>query len=326
MPSKSWRELATQPLRVLLSALEGPGQTVRQGGHSTHFISSTETPAPKPLDSEIDVFGLTDVGKRRKANEDHFLICSLHKQMAIHNTSLPDLEDTRLTSESMAFLGLVADGLGGHAAGEEASKLALETVASYITHTMQCYYTKDPTQEQHFREELQASAHRCHSSVLAKAAERPEHMGMATTLTVAMMVWPRLYIVQVGDSRCYHMRDGQLTQITRDQTMAQELVDRGLLPKEEADESRWSDQLSSAIGGPAATPILTRIRLKWGDVVLLCSDGLTKHVSDDQINDRLRSIKSAQGACRALVTDALDGGGSDNVTVIVGRTHPPQPA
>jgi protein phosphatase len=132
-------------------------------------------------------------------------------------------------------------------------------------------------------------------------------------------VWPRAYVLQVGDSRYYMLRGEELTQISRDQTMAQELIDRGIISRADASRSRWSHVLSSAIGGPQTTPVVTGIANDWGLVHLLCSDGLTKHVSDDRIRERLLEMTSAKKTCEALLQDALDGGGTDNITIVVGR-------
>jgi protein phosphatase len=137
---------------------------------------------------------------------------------------------------------------------------------------------------------------------------------------MATFVWPWMYVVQIGDSRCYAFSDGRLTQVTRDQTLAQDLVDKGVLPKERAASSPFSHVLASAIGGQAATPEVTRLDIsRRGTVLLLCSDGLTKHVSDAQIAAELGRLTSAEQVCRTLLQMALDGGGSDNVTVLAGR-------
>jgi serine/threonine protein phosphatase PrpC len=143
---------------------------------------------------------------------------------------------------------------------------------------------------------------------------------MATTLTLWIGMWPRSYILQVGDSRCYILRDGQLTQLSRDQTMAQDLIDSGILSRTDAYRTRWVNVLSSAIGGAQNTPVVSYLHQVWGTVGLLCSDGLTKHVTDERIRERLRTMTSAEQVCNDLVQDALDGGGSDNITVVVGRT------
>jgi serine/threonine protein phosphatase PrpC len=126
----------------------------------------------------------------------------------------------------------------------------------------------------------------------------------------------------VGDSRCYLLRDSELTQITRDQTMAQDLIDLGVLARANAASTRFAHTLSSSIGGSQTAPVVSQFSMAWGNVLLLCSDGLTHHVSDERIRERLRSMTSAQQACEDLLRDALDGGGKDNITVIVGRALP----
>ena len=135
-------------------------------------------------------------------------------------------------------------------------------------------------------------------------------------------MWPWYYLLQVGDSRYYLFRDNQLTQITRDQTLAQDLVDQGVFTRAAAEGSRLANVLSSAIGGETATPVVTRLRANWHNVHLLCSDGLTKHVSDERIAERLRSMTSAKAVCEQLLQDALDDGGTDNITIIVGHATP----
>jgi len=272
----------------------------------------------KPLDEEIDAFGLTHPGKVRKVNQDHFLLSSLHKSMRIHLTSLPDGGQLPLESERLAFLAMVADGVGGGTGGEEASRLALEVVTQYVARSTQCYYTAD-TGDETFIDVLEQAAVQCHESVLQKSAQDPERRRMATTLTLWIGVWPRGYLLQVGDSRCYLLHDGELTQITRDQTLAEELVDRGVFTRTAAHRSRFANVLSSSIGGPQTAPVVTRMDLGWHNVGLICTDGLTKHVSDEQIRQRLSAMQSAKQVCEDLLQDALDGGGSDNITIIVGR-------
>ncbi len=285
---------------------------------------SNTTPAPddpQPLDEELDVYGLTHVGKVRKTNQDHFLICSLHKQMIIHHTSLPNVDQLPLQSERLAYLAMVADGVGSGWGGEDASRTALEEVAQYVAHGLNCLYATDSSNEQGLLDALQEAAMRCHASVLKKAEEDPGRRGMATTLTLWLGVWPQAYILQLGDSRFYLFREGELTQLTRDQTMAQELIDQGVLTRAAAKDSRWEHVLSSAIGGSQTAPVVTRIDKTWHNVGLLCSDGLTKHVSNEQIRDRLSNMTSAQQVCEDLLQDALDDGGSDNITIIVGRVQ-----
>jgi protein phosphatase len=272
----------------------------------------------KPRDDEIDVYGVTHVGKVRPANQDHFLIGALHKHLSVLQTSLPG-EDLRTgDTKRLAFLMMVADGVGGSAGGEEASRIALDAITAYIQRSMHCYYTADSQDDAAFVQELQTGALRVHAKITQHGSEM-DRAGMATTLTLFLGVWPRAYILQVGDSRCYILRDGILTQLSRDQTVAEDLVAAGVIRRVDPAHQMWTHVLSSAIGGPEASPVVTAIENDWGHVHLLCSDGLTKHVSDEQIAHRLRTMTSSQQACEALVQDALDGGGSDNVTVIVGR-------
>src|SRR5436853_445423 len=120
--------------------------------------------------------------------------------------------------------------------------------------------------------------------------------------------------------RCDLLRNGELMQLSRDQTLAQDLVDRGVFRRSDTLSSPFSNVLSSALGGPEAAPIVTHMQQEWGNVGLLCSDGLTKHVPDNRIRERLLAMTSAKQVCEDLLRDALDAGGTDNITVLVGRT------
>ena len=279
----------------------------------------------KPADNEVDVWGLTHRGKVRETNQDHFLLSSLHKEIRVHHTSLPD-PSVLADSERMAFLAMVADGVGGRLAGEEASRLAVEGIARYVSHSINCYYTADPGDRDEYMRVLTEGALRVHNEIHQAGQTDPDRAGMATTLTLWMGVWPHAYLLQVGDSRCYIFRHGVLSQISRDQTMAQDLVDQGILTRSDAAGSRLAHILSSAVGGSQAAPVVTHLDQSWENVGLLCSDGLTRHVSDDRIRERLMAMTSAKQVCEALLQDALDGGGSDNITIIVGRAVPASPA
>ena len=275
-------------------------------------------PARKPGDDQVDVFGLTHPGKVRKHNQDHFLICSLHKRLDVHLTSLPDVDELHGDTDRLAFLAMVADGVGGGPRGEEASRRALEIVSRYVAESMNCYYTADPTDDETFTEALSEAAMQCHADILKGTPVDSDRRGMATTLTLWLGVWPRIYLLQVGDSRYYRLLDGELTQISRDQTLAQALVDEGVFSPTEASKTPLANVLSSSIGGSETRPVVTGLDAAFGHVHLLCSDGLTKHVSDERIAERLRAMTSARQACEDLLQDALDDGGTDNITIIVG--------
>lgn len=273
----------------------------------------------RPAEHEFDVYGLTHPGKVRPTNQDHFLIGSLRKQMDVQFTSLPDVAQLVAPTERVAFLAMVADGVGGGPGGEEASRHAVEKITQYVSHSMRCYYTADPTDEVAFSRSLMEAAMRCHMDIAERGTREPARRGMATTLTLWISIWPRAYLLQVGDSRCYLLRRGQLRQISRDQTLAQDLVDQGVLTRTDAYQTRLANVLASAIGGPEAAPVVSRLDPTWGDIGLLCSDGLTKHVPDARIRERLLAMTSARQGCEALLEDALAGGGTDNITIVLGR-------
>lgn len=276
------------------------------------------SPPPKPRDDEIDVHGLTHPGRVRASNEDHFLLGSLHQHLNVLATSLTGVDRVPVTGERLAFLAMIADGVGGGRKGEEASRTALEEITSYIADSTRAFYQAD-AQHEDFSRILEEAALRVHLRVQQLAAEDPDRRGMATTLTLYLGVWPWIYLLQVGDSRYYLFHDGELTQVTRDQTMAQELVDQGVLKRTDAFRTRWANVLSSSIGGKQSAPVVTRLRHAAGNVHLMCSDGLTKHVPDARIREILAAMTSARQAAETLLQEALDGGGSDNITIIVGR-------
>jgi serine/threonine protein phosphatase PrpC len=284
---------------------------------------STTTPAPtparKPRDDELDVYGLTHIGKMRTENQDHFLLATVHKRVEVLATNLGPQQHLPAGDQRVAFLAMVADGVGGLEGGAEASATALEAVMQYVNDSMSVLYDRDVT-ETVFTEALQRCALRSHEAIVARRSEQHPEGTMATTLTLFMGVWPAYYLLQVGDSRYYLWREGRLTQVTRDQTIAQDLVDTGVLTRAQAPHTQFAHVLSSALGADTAEPVVTRLQADWHNVHLLCSDGLTKHVSDDRIAERLASMTSAQQVCEQLLQDALDDGGSDNITIIVGRT------
>jgi protein phosphatase len=289
---------------------------------SSPKVSAVSTRAPsarKPREDEIDAHGVTHQGKVRKDNQDHFLLCSLRKQLVVRLSSIPEAEGLASESERVASLAMVADGVGGAARGETASRLALQGATRYVTRVMHCYYGSLPHEGEDLSAELEDAARQVHAELLQLGDQDFEVRGMATTLTLYLGVWPHAYLLQVGDSRCYLLRGDQLTQITRDQTMAQDMVDLGVMKAEDAAGTRLAHTLTSAIGGRENHPQVSRFEMDWGHVLLLCSDGLTHHVSDTRIRDVLRSMTSAKQACETLLQDALDGGGSDNVTIVVGR-------
>ena len=273
----------------------------------------------KPRDDEIDVYGVTHAGKVRPENQDHFLLATVHKRVNVLATNLGTQQHLPLGEQRVAFLAMVADGVGGTEGGAEASATALEAVMQYVNDSMSCLFDRDVA-ESTFIDMLQRCALQSHEAIRARQQNSGDTM--ATTLTLFMGVWPAYYLLQLGDSRYYLWREGRLTQVTRDQTLANDLVDQGILSRSQAPHTQFAHVLSSALGAESAEPVVTRLRAEWDNVHLLCSDGLTKHVSDERIAERLAHMTSAKQVCEQLVQDALDDGGTDNITIIVGRQIP----
>jgi len=274
----------------------------------------------RPRDDELDLFGVTHTGKVRKENQDHFLIATVHPQLVVHETSLPSLQSFPARGSRLATVMLVADGVGGSTGGREASQLAIETIMRYVSGSLRCYSAAGSTNEEEFTTALRAAALEAHSAVLAEARLQTESRKMATTLTLFIAVWPWAYVVQVGDSRCYYFHSGKLSQLTRDQTIGQELVDQGVLPAERLSRSPFSHVLASAIGAEEAVPEVSKQKMQDGrGLFLMCSDGLTKHVSDDEIAAELGALETSEKTCTRLLDLALERGGSDNITVLLAR-------
>ncbi len=297
------RDDATQEVEVL-------GSPVREVGH-------VGEPPVEPA-----VFGLTDVGKVRKHNEDSFLVAQLERSMRVYQSSRV-ADGTKVKGPRQGWLMMVADGMGGHAAGEVASAMTIDALARYVFTLMPWSLPRGQDDSRILAQGLREAVRDCQTQVRQAAASDGRH-GMGTTLTMAYVTWPNLFVVHVGDSRMYAYREGELHQVTRDHTLAQQLVDNKVMSESEAETSDFSNILVNALGGDTdeLRVELHHAPLFPGDVVMLCSDGLTKHVARARITEVLGGV--AQGtdveqATRALVDAALAAGGTDNVTVVVAR-------
>jgi len=265
----------------------------------------------------IESYGISHTGNVRSVNEDHFVTATLQRSVQLRQTNLDDPHIFDRLSGPRAYLYAVADGVGGSAGGRVASAIAVASIVEYLGEAVGWYngygadYTKD------FPEHLRTACERAHEH-LVETFRLHTRGGPATTLTLAMIVWPRAYIVHVGDSRVYHLRGEVLRRLTRDQTVGEALVSQGM-PKEKVEQAGLYNVLASAIGARDMTPVVDFIPLEHGDVLLLCTDGLTKHVSDARTQELLVRTAGAEGACRSLIDAALSAGGSDNVTAVVVR-------
>jgi protein phosphatase len=266
----------------------------------------------------IDASGLTDVGRVRDTNEDHFVIASVSKSVAVDATSLaPDALEGRFGTGG-ARLFAVADGVGGVAGGEIASEATVTALLDYVGHAAECFQGLDPSREDELFERLEGTIASVHSRLRGDA--KADDRAPATTVTMVLLAWPRAYFVHAGDSRAYVRRHGRLQRLTRDQTVGEYMASVGAWTEEQATRKGPATVLASAVGGPELAPSIGLIDLEPGDALLLCTDGLTNHVADERIDAILAGPDSAEACCRTLVAEALAGGGSDNVTVIVART------
>lgn len=274
-----------------------------------------------PRFSDIDSWGATHVGKVREENQDCFFIGALARDgHRVRAVSAEEEAGAATELERVASLAVVADGVGSLARGGEAARIAVSGLVAAVAEYFDDAARAESSDPEVFCRLLHDAALSCHESLVRSAEEGG--LRAATTLTLFLGLWPHAYLLQVGDTRCYILRGSTLTQISQDQTLAQELVDRGVMSRTAAEKTRWAHVLSSAVGGEQAAPVVTRVTRDWGNVILLCSDGLTKHVSDERIREKLMGMETAQQVTEELMQEALDGGGKDNVTVLVGRTLP----
>ena len=283
-------------------------------------IESSPVLSVRPTDDELDMFGITHPGLKRKENQDHFLLATVHPQILVHGSSLKTVNELPLRGGRLGTVILVADGVGGSTDGGAAAQLATESVMQYVASSLRCYHEIGAGQNPEFLTGLREAALRAHDAVRAEAATRPGKASLATTLTLGIGVWPWLYVTQVGDSRAYIYTKGHLGQITRDQTMAQALLDLGALKPEDAGRSPLKHMLSSAIGAEDASPVVSRVDVtERGCILLFCTDGLTKHVEDHEIEALCRQALPSEQLARTLLDLALERGGSDNITIVTVR-------
>jgi len=278
---------------------------------------------------EIDAAGRSDMGRERTTNQDQFLIARLHKSLVIDGSSL-DLEDRRwMSGASQGRLLLVADGMGGMTDGAETSRLIVETLVRHAVNTMDWFFPETAVDVQDIWDDLAAALLRSKRRLDRVRAAQHQTEGTGTTLTMAYLIAGQLHVVHAGDSRCYVWRHGQLHQLTKDHTVAAKMIEEGMMDPADAEGSQWHHVLWNVVGaGEGATlkPELVQWTLAPGDAILLCSDGLTKHVDDARIAALLAAPIGAEECAAQLIAEALEGGGSDNVTVVVARAHAPRVA
>ncbi|HEY3202375.1 MAG TPA: Stp1/IreP family PP2C-type Ser/Thr phosphatase [Thermoanaerobaculia bacterium] len=250
----------------------------------------------------IEAYGLTDVGKKRKHNEDAYAL------------------------DVAEGLFIVADGMGGHAAGEVAAKITVETIGEFIAATRQ---KEEATWPFRYNHELNFNGNRlaiaiekANERVMSAVAAQPWLKGMGTTVVAGLLNEKILSLAHVGDSRAYRYRGGELSRLTDDHSWVHEQVSAGILTEEEAKTHPLKNVVTRALGGgPSVSPDLREMEFSPGDAFLFCSDGLTTMLSDEEIRDSVAADekRDAQTLCQDLVDLANEKGGVDNITVVFVR-------
>ena len=250
---------------------------------------------------EVEAFGLTHVGRQRQHNEDAFLV------------------------ENSARLFLVADGMGGHAAGEIASRIAVDSISEFILHTKEADGTWPHAYDDQLRRStnrLLAAVRMANTRVLEAMRKDARLRGMGTTVVACLADETTMSIAHVGDSRAYLIRDGKLSRITNDHSWVFEQVQAGMITEAEAERHPLRNVITRALGGALeVTPDATEVQPKDGDLFLLCSDGLTGMVPEDEILRIVTETSDLEAACKQLIDTANSRGGLDNITAVLVRTR-----
>jgi serine/threonine protein phosphatase PrpC len=270
----------------------------------------------------VKSFGITDKGKVRPANEDQFLIAELSKSMRVWQTSLP--EPALQVGEERAHLFLVADGMGGHRAGDRASAQAVVAIEQFTLNSFKWFVGTNGAEAQKVLAQFQSALSHADALIMEEAAEHPELTGMGTTLTMAFQLGVQLCVVHVGDSRAYLYRDGGMEQITNDHTVTADLVRSGALRPEDVARHRHRHVITNVVGGNELGVDVEAhaLEIQPGDRLLLCSDGLTEVVTNEAIVATLVAEPEPEPAAKALLALANDAGAPDNVTLVIARFDP----
>jgi PPM family protein phosphatase len=260
----------------------------------------------------VHVFGRTDVGRTREHNEDTFAVADL----TTFNVSLqPEVRTHTLGPRGTLFM--VADGMGGAAAGEIASQMAVESMLAALKERWCASQSTDP---ETFAHALKWATESANAEIHAYATAHPENRGMGTTATIAGLLGDTLFLCQVGDSRGYIVRDGNAIQITKDQSLMQKLIEAGEMTPEEAEVSERRNIILQALGPePVIKVDLTSQQIKRGDVLVLCSDGLSGQVRAHEIAEVVNREPDLVQVCKSLIDLANEAGGPDNITVVAAR-------
>lgn len=269
----------------------------------------TETPF-------FDVGAYTDPGRSRAINDDSYLVADLNRALTLEQSSTAIADGATWLDTQQGKLLVVADGITGAGAATMASNVALQTLAEHVVSKLP--WGPAPLADEVIEGELRAALSRCQREIREAAAARGlGDQPVGSSVTLAYITWPRLYIAHAGDTRAYLWTGGRVERLTTDDTLAQQLVERNIVGPERS--GRWDNVLVNAVGGESdeLAVELHRRDLEPGDRVLLCTNGLTRYVDDLEIAEALTSSVTAATASRRLAEMAVDRGGSDNVTVVI---------
>lgn len=280
---------------------------------SSPFHDPSRVTSSAPSGSVIvHVFGRTDVGRTREHNEDAFVVADMTRGNA---TLQPEVRTHEVGDRGTLFM--VADGMGGAAAGEIASAMAIEVVLRELSDAFSAVQAPD---NETYAAALKRATAAANASIHQFALEHPEYRGMGTTATIAGVLGDTLYLAQVGDSRAYLVRDGKALQITKDQSLMQKLIEAGEITEEEAEQSERRNIILQALGPEAIIRVdLTYQKVSRGDVLVLCSDGLSGQVKLEEIARVVSEEPDLMQVCKRLIDRANENGGPDNITVIAAR-------
>jgi PPM family protein phosphatase len=265
--------------------------------------------------------GRTDRGRTRPANEDHFLIAPPADPSARRGNGLPESTTFEYYSDHLL---VVADGMGGHAGGAQASELAVTAVETALLSSLHWLLSLHATEEQgdiHVSSEMCAALQRADMYVCEEAARSSQFSDMGTTLTAAYLHGSRLFVAHAGDSRCYLLRGRKMYRLTQDHTLVNEMLQHGVLESEDDAQGHFRHVVTNFVGGPkpGVRVEVHRVRLAPGDAVLLCTDGLTGMLTDPQIAAILEAYPDPREASGRLIDAANAAGGRDNITAVVAR-------
>lgn len=314
-------------IRQFSDALRIPSQvsSFSAGSHSTSHVAGRDLAVLpieiRPLDEELDIYGITHPGKVERISSDHFLMCSIRREMRYHQTSLPDSSAIPRKGERSAFIAIIANGIGRGEWAECASRHAIESVTQQLMHDIRNYTNTNDADETAFLNSLHSLGVQCQMSFKQSTWDNPDARGAAFGMTMWIGIWPIGYVVQIGSANIFRWFDGKLSRASTD---AHGNVER-------SDHQHLSHFVPASVFSTNPVPgihqpVIHVERQQWGAIGMICSPGLTKHVPDELIAERLQNATSAKQACEQLLADALENGGTQNISVIVGRSDAHHPA